>query len=142
MATPVLRCRACAGYLADQAISITMTGQQIFAQPLCMTVHNAGCKPATEGVQHVTHDPDDALYLADRIGVMLGGHIRQVATPQELFRCMVEEWENSGPLLAVHISSSALTITALVTYESFREPGIDVGTELYCTFKSSAVHCF
>jgi len=35
---------------------------------------------------HVTHDPDDALYLADRIGVMLGGRIRQVATPQKLFR--------------------------------------------------------
>jgi len=154
---------------------------------------------------HVTHDPDDALYLADRIGVMLGGRIRQVATPEELFRapsdadvaeflgmrnimtvnsacqgvchvgsvadesishiwikpeeillsrqpfdssarnqfrCTVAEWENSGPLLAVRICSGDLTLTALVTYESFGELGIDVGTELYCTFKSSAVHCF
>ncbi len=160
---------------------------------------------------HVTHDPDDALYLADRVGVMLGGCIRQVATPEELFRapsdadvaeflgmrnimavdsasqgvchvggveihaaladesishiwikpeeillsrqpfdssarnqfrCTVAEWENSGSLLAVRVSSGALTLTALVTYESFRELGIDAGTELYCTFKSSAVHCF
>jgi len=160
---------------------------------------------------HVTHDPDDALYLADRVGVMLEGSIRQVATPQELFRapsdaavaeflgmrnimtvdsasegvcqvgrveihaaladestsyvwikpeeillsrqpfdssarnqfrCVVAGWENSGPLLAVRISSGDLTLTALVTYESFSELGIDAGTELYCTFKSSAVHCF
>lgn len=58
------------------------------------------------------------------------------------FRCTVEEWENSGPLLAVRVSSGGLTLTALVTYESFRELGIEAGTELYCTFKSSAVHCF
>jgi len=160
---------------------------------------------------HVTHDPDDALYLAERVGVMLGGRIHQIATPEELFRspsdpavaeflgmrniitvdsakrgvcraggveihaaladesishiwikpeevllscqsfdssarnqfrCTVEEWENSGPLLAVRVSAGTLSLTALVTYESFKELGIEVGTELYCTFKSSAVHCF
>ncbi len=151
---------------------------------------------------HVTHDPDDALYLADRIGVMppeelfrapsdadvaefLG--MRNIMTvnsacqgvchvgsveiyaaladesishiwikPEEIllsrqpfdssarnqFRCVVTEWENSGPMLAVRICSGDLTLTALVTYESFGELGIDVGAELYCTFKSSAVHCF
>jgi len=160
---------------------------------------------------HVTHDADDAMYLADRVGVMLGGRLRQIATPEELFRapsdrqvaeflglrnimtvdsagqgvcrtggveihaaladesasniwikpeeillsrqsfdssarnqfqCRVEEWENSGRLLAVRVSTGALRLTALVTHESFKELGIEVGTELYCTFKSSAVHCF
>ncbi len=160
---------------------------------------------------HVTHDGDDAMYLADRVGVMLGGRLRQIATPEELFRapsdrqvaeflglrnimtvdsaeqgvcrtggveihaalagksvsniwikpeeillsrqsfdssarnqfqCRVEEWENSGRLLAVRVSTGVLRLTALVTHESFKELGIDVGTELYCTFKSSAVHCF
>lgn len=160
---------------------------------------------------HVTHDPDDALYLADRVGVMLAGHIHQIATPEQLFRapsdrqvaeflgmrniiavdsaergvcrtrgveihaafadesvsniwikpeeillsrqpfdssarnqfqCRVEEWENSGTLLAVRISTGPLNLTALVTHESFKELGIEVATELYCTFKSSAVHCF
>ncbi len=160
---------------------------------------------------HVTHDPDDALYLADRVGVMLDGRLRQIATPEQLFRapsdrdvaeflgmrnimtvdaaergvcriggvavhaafadqsishiwikpeeillsrrpfessarnqfaCRVEEWENSGPLLAVRVATGGLSLTALVTHESFNELGIHAGTELYCTFKSSAVHCF
>ena len=160
---------------------------------------------------HVTHDADDALHLADRVGVMLAGRIRQVATPEQLFRapsdpevaeflgmsnimtvdaagdgvcriggvtvnaafagqsvshiwikpeeillsrqpfessarnqfpCRVEERENSGPLLAVRVATGGLSLTALVTHESFKELGIEAGTELYCTFKSSAVHCF
>lgn len=160
---------------------------------------------------HVTHDADEALYLGERTGVMLGGRLHQVAAPEQLFRapsdrqvaeflgirnimtvdsaqrgvcrtdgleihaasadesvsyiwikpeeillsrqpfdssarnqfrCRVEEWENSGPLLAVQVASGPLTLTALITHESFRELGIEIGTELYCTFKSSAVHCF
>jgi len=35
---------------------------------------------------HVTHDPDEALGLADRVGVMLDGTLRQVGTAPELFR--------------------------------------------------------
>jgi osmoprotectant transport system ATP-binding protein len=33
----------------------------------------------------VTHDVDEAFRLADRIVVMRGGHIEQIAAPQELF---------------------------------------------------------
>ncbi len=160
---------------------------------------------------HVTHDADDALHLADRVGVMLSGRIRQVATPQQLFRapcdwevaqflgmrnimtvdsaqhgtcrigdvvihaasadrstshiwirpeeillsrqpfdssarnqfqCCVDEWEDSGRLLAVRVSTGGLSLTVLVTHESFNDLGIEVGAQLYCTFKSSAVHCF
>ncbi len=35
---------------------------------------------------HVTHDPEEALYLADRIGVMLEGRIRGIGAPEEVFR--------------------------------------------------------
>jgi ABC-type Fe3+/spermidine/putrescine transport system ATPase subunit len=33
----------------------------------------------------VTHDQEDALFLADRIGVMAGGRLLQVGTPDELY---------------------------------------------------------
>jgi ABC-type Fe3+/spermidine/putrescine transport system ATPase subunit len=35
---------------------------------------------------HVTHAKEEARHLADRVGVMLGGRLVQVATPRELFR--------------------------------------------------------
>jgi len=35
---------------------------------------------------HVTHDFNEAMYLADRIGVMRNGEIAQVGTPEEIFR--------------------------------------------------------
>ncbi len=37
-------------------------------------------------VLHVTHDPEEAMVLADHICVMLDNKIRQVARPTELFR--------------------------------------------------------
>lgn len=35
---------------------------------------------------HVTHDQDEALNLADRIGIMQGGQFLQVGTAEELYR--------------------------------------------------------
>ena len=35
---------------------------------------------------HVTHEPEEAMALADRIGVMLDYRLHQVADPEELFR--------------------------------------------------------
>ncbi len=35
---------------------------------------------------HVTHDPEEALYLADRIGVMLRGRLRGAGRAEEIFR--------------------------------------------------------
>jgi len=37
-------------------------------------------------ILHVTHEPEEAMALADRIGVMLDYSLRQVAKPEELFR--------------------------------------------------------
>ena len=162
-------------------------------------------------VLHVTHDPQEAIVLADQICIMLDNKVRQVAAPIQLFRkpsdhevagflgmknvlpairveeslcfvcgkniyassakdstsyiwikpeeillssepfdssarnqfkCRVIEFEHYDSLLAVHVASGELTMTALITYSSFKKLPIEVGAELYATFKSSAVHCF
>lgn len=38
----------------------------------------------------VTHDRDEALALGDRIGVIMGGHVLQVGTPEEVFTTPVD----------------------------------------------------
>ena len=38
----------------------------------------------------VTHDPDDAMAVADRIALMRDGHLVQVGTPEEIFRAPVD----------------------------------------------------
>jgi len=160
---------------------------------------------------HVTHDPEEAMAVGDRIGVFLDRRLRQVAAPAELFRrpsdpavaaflgmrnvlpvagvrdktcrvgdaeihvssatdatkhiwvkpeevilsaepfassarnqfrCRVVGWDHRDSLLAVRVESGALPLTALITHASFEALGVDVGRELYATFKSSAVHCF
>ncbi|HDZ20355.1 hypothetical protein LCGC14_0019470 [marine sediment metagenome] len=37
-------------------------------------------------VLHVTHDPEEAMALGDRVGILLDCRLHQVAAPQELFR--------------------------------------------------------
>ena len=162
-------------------------------------------------VLHVTHDPEEAMVLADQICVMLDSKIRQAGPPTELFRkpsdaevavflgtrnvlpvakaqegvcsicekniyvssadfstshiwikpeeillstssfdssarnqfkCRVVEIDSLDSLLAVHLVSGKLPLTALITYASFNKLQIEVGAEVYATFKSSAIHCF
>ena len=162
-------------------------------------------------VLHVTHDPEEAMVLADRICVMLDGKIRQVSSPVSLFRkpsdpqvasflgirnvlpvakaqkglchtcekniyvnsadnstshiwikpeeillsaspfdssarnqfkCQVVEIDRLNSLLALHIVSGKLPLTVLITYTSFNKLKVEIGKEVYATFKSSAIHCF
>lgn len=44
------------------------------------------CKAAGLTVLYVTHDRQEALAMADRIAVLKDGRIRQVGTPQEIYR--------------------------------------------------------
>ena len=158
---------------------------------------------------HVTHDPEEAFYLGDRVGIMLHGRLRWVGAADQLvgqpsdrevaeflemknilrvtytdgvchaderrihaaaadettahlwirpedillsrrpfsssarnqFAGEVADWELTGGLLAVHVALGDLHLTALITHQSFAEQGLTVGTPVYCTFKSSAVHC-
>ncbi len=39
----------------------------------------------------VTHDRNEALVLADRVAVLIGGHIRQIGNPEEVFSYPVDE---------------------------------------------------
>lgn len=158
-----------------------------------------------------THDHEQALALADRMGVMLAGKLQQVGTPDELFwrpsdpevsrflglrnvfpakwvrdgvclcsgvevhaaqargttghvwirpeevllsaqafdssarnqlPCRVLEWRPHGGLLEVCLSAGPLELSALVTFASFERLKPRKGSELFATFKSSAVHCF
>ncbi|MCP4547627.1 MAG: ABC transporter ATP-binding protein [bacterium] len=160
---------------------------------------------------HVTHDKEEAMALGDRIGVMLGQRVHQVARPHELFhnpsdievtrflnmtnviavdsvtdnvcrvggaeihaagavdstshiwikpeeillsklpfdssarnqfRGTVTGWEPVDRLLMVKMHCGKLQLSSLVTQASFDILGVDRGTELFVTFKSSAVHCF
>ena len=38
-------------------------------------------------VLHVTHDPQEALALGDRVGVVCGGVVARIAAPRTLYRC-------------------------------------------------------
>ncbi len=40
----------------------------------------------------VTHDQEEAMTMADRIGVMDGGRLEQVATPRELYEAPATRW--------------------------------------------------
>lgn len=40
----------------------------------------------------VTHDQDEAMSMADRIGVMHGGKLQQVATPRQLYEAPSSRW--------------------------------------------------
>jgi len=162
-------------------------------------------------VLHVTHDPDEAIALGDRICVMIDNQVRQVGTPAELFhepsnpdvarflgkknvlpvtkvrsniylacdqeifiagtngqishiwvkpeeillslepfsssaknqfKCQVIDLNPYHSFLEVQVLAGQMSIDALITHSASKELRIQVGTNLYAAFKSSAIHCF
>jgi molybdate/tungstate transport system ATP-binding protein len=58
------------------------------------------------------------------------------------FRCVVENWEFQDVLVNVRVAVDEMKLDVLLTYASFEKLGVQVGTNLHATFKSSSVHCF
>ena len=58
------------------------------------------------------------------------------------FKCRVTALSPYQSFLEVQVSAGQMSLDALITYSASKELGIQVGTNLYATFKSSAIHCF
>ena len=68
-------------FLLDEPLSaLDNRTQNMLRDELKRIHHEAGLTTI-----HVTHDQTEAMVLADRIGVMMGGIIVQVGTPEEVF---------------------------------------------------------
>jgi molybdate/tungstate transport system ATP-binding protein len=58
------------------------------------------------------------------------------------FKCQVIDVEAHQSFLEVHVLAGQMRLDTLITHSAFKELGIRVGTNLYATFKSAAIHCF
>ena len=92
-------------------------------------IHAVGAGPSTA---HLWIKPEEILLSRQPFD----------SSARNQFACKVSQWEHHGSLLAVHLACGTLNLVALVTHTSFEHLEIGEGTELYATFKSSAVHCF
>ncbi|MCK4871100.1 MAG: ATP-binding cassette domain-containing protein [Phycisphaerales bacterium] len=86
---------------------------------------------ASRSTRHLWIRPEEILLSAEPFD----------SSARNQFECRVVDWEHSGSLLAVRIAVRELLLTAIITHTSFRELAIAEGADLYCTFKSSALHC-
>ena len=87
---------------------------------------------ADESVSHIWIKPEEIVLSEEPFD----------SSARNQFACEVRGWEHSGSLLAVRVAAGDLTLSALITHASFQDLRIEVGHQLYATFKSSAVHCF
>ncbi|HSN99086.1 MAG TPA: hypothetical protein VLS89_12405, partial [Candidatus Nanopelagicales bacterium] len=70
----------------------------------------------------VTHDVVEALLLADRIGVMRGGRLLQIASPRDIVRAPADDYVSEllrGPL------RQARAVDALLAAEPAAEDGAE-----------------
>ena len=88
-------------------------------------------KRTTAATVIVTHDPEEAMFMGDRIAVMLEGRIVQTGTPQELYH------EPATPYVA-GLFGDLNRMTAEVrnghvdtALGRIRAPGFDDGTDVY-----------
>ena len=73
---------------------------------------------------HVTHNVDEALYLGDKIGVMLDGTLRLVSTPEEIFRSPTdrEVADFLGLRNVIHVDE--------ITQDGCRAQGVEISTSI------------
>lgn len=105
--------------------------------------------PGTEGYcqangvrVHVGKRSDPYLHIWIQPEEILLSKAPFESSARNQFRCAVEEWEFKEALVGVRVAVDNLSLIALITYGSFEKLEVKQGTELYATFKSSAVHCF
>ena len=72
---------------------------------------------------YVTHDRDEALSMADRMAILEGGYLRQVGTPQEVYR------NPTTPMVAAFLGETNL-MEGRVLRASSRPGAWEVETEL------------
>ena len=74
----------------------------------------------------VTHDPEEAMYFADRMAIMRAGHIEQIGTPQELYQ---------NPMNAFVASFFVIWIDGFV-FRDFKTTGIEstfsIQKDIFC----------
>jgi putative spermidine/putrescine transport system ATP-binding protein len=79
----------------------------------------------------VTHDQEEALSMADRVGVMRAGRLEQVADPAELYSrpatAFVAEFVGTMNRLPAELGSGASTVTVLGTTVPVQPGGPDSG---------------
>ncbi len=80
----------------------------------------------------VTHDPDDAMAVADRIALMRGGRIVQVGTPEEVWRCPVDRWAAAFFADLEEMPATVRHGRAETPLGSFAAPGLADGPALVC----------
>jgi putative spermidine/putrescine transport system ATP-binding protein len=79
----------------------------------------------------VTHDQEEALSMADRVGVMRAGKLEQVAEPAELYArpatAFVAEFVGTMNRLPAELGSDGTTVTVLGTTVPAQDGGPDSG---------------
>jgi len=73
----------------------------------------------------VTHDRSEALALANRVALLMGGKIRQVGTPEEVFSCPVDEE-------AANFIGAGNVINGVVSSQSDRLAQVVMGRQQLC----------
>jgi len=80
----------------------------------------------------VTHDPDDAMAVADRIALMRGGRIVQVGTPEEVWQRPVDHWAAAFFADLEEMPATVLDGRAETPLGVFAAPGVPDGPGLVC----------
>lgn len=85
----------------------------------------------TKNMDHIWIRPEEIILSLEKFD----------SSARNQLKCTVTGWDNRDPLLAVELKCSNLELVSFITYQSFNELNIKAGSQVYATFKSSAIHC-